>query len=269
MLALAGCAGDLPGSPASSAPAAVLTPVPGGATPGTSESAPPSASGAPSASDSTSSSPAPGGSDAPDAVAIVACDGTDVAFASAVLGSTVELLPDTPPGRGLQSYVDSGAGAELGLPRDGWRLASIKLPRATFIVPSAESWAFATLVEQADGSWQFDEGGTCDLVAKAPAALAFASWEVDASSPPMADATRFVMAAREQACANGRPPAERALPPIIDETATAVTITLLVRRLENADCQGNPSYPVEIALSRPLGERSLLDGSVYPPAQRN
>jgi hypothetical protein len=66
-----------------------------------------------------------------------------------------------------------------------------------------------------------------------------------------------------------QPPVERALPAIVDETSTTVTITLLLRRLENADCLENPSYPVKIALSQPLGGRTLLDGSAYPPSRRN
>ena len=265
VLAFTGCTGDPSESPAPPSPPAALTPVPGGATPRTSDSAP-----EPSGPDTSgSASPAPSGSDAPDAVATVACDGTDVSFPSGVLGSRVGLLPDTPPGRGLRAYVESTAGAELGLPRDGWRLASPRLPNAVFVAPTGKGWAFATVAEQGDGSWEFFEGGTCDVVAKAPAALAFASWNLDADAPPAADASQISVQAHEEACANGKPPGKRLLPLIVDETATTVTITILVRRLENADCQGNPRFPVEVTLSAPLGDRVLLDGSAYPPARRN
>jgi hypothetical protein len=267
VLALAGCAGGPPGSPAATSPPAVLTPVPGGATPGTSEPASTLSSGPPDAS--ASASLAPSGTDAPEAVATVGCGGTDVAFASAVLSSPVELLPDTPPGRGLRAYVETSAGAELGLPRDGWRLASLRLPNAVFVAPVADGWVFATLTEQADGSWEFFEGGRCDVVAKAPAALAFASWRLATDAPPAADASQVLVQAHEEACANGKPPADRLLPAIVDETPTTVTITILVRRLENADCQGNPRFPVDVTLSAPLGDRLLLDGSAYPPARRN
>ena len=125
------------------------------------------------------------------------------------------------------------------------------------------------MAQQADGSWEYDEGGHCELAAKTPAGLGFASWELDRATLPAADATRFSIAAREESCANGKPPAKRALPAIVDETATTVTITLLVRRLDNADCQKSPTYAVEIELSQPIGERTLLDGSAYPPARRN
>jgi hypothetical protein len=264
-LAFTGCAANPSESSAPPPPPAALTPVPGGATPATTDSAPVSA--APDASGSAS--PAPGGSDAPDAVATVACDGTDVSFPSGVLRSRVGLLPDTPPGRGLRAYVDSTAGAELGLPRDGWRLASLRLPNAGFVAPAGTGWAFATMAEQADGSWEFFEGGTCDLVAWTPAALAFASWNLDSGTAPAADTSQISVQAHEEACANGKPPGDRLLPVVVDETVTTVTITILVRRLENADCQGNPRFPLEVTLSAPVGGRALLDGSAYPPARRN
>jgi len=264
-LTFTGCAGDPRESPAPPSPPAVLTPLPSGATPGTNASAPePSA---PDASGSTS--PAPGGSPYPDAVSTVACDGTDVAFPSSVLGSGIGLDPDTPPGRALRSYVESTAGAELGLPRDGWRLASLRLPNAVFVAPTGQGWAFATVAEQADGSWEFFEGGTCDLVARVPAALTLASWNLDPATPLAAAASQISVQGHEEACANGKPPDGRLLPVIVDETPTTVTITIVVRRLANADCQESPRFPLQVTLSTPLGDRVLLDGSVYPPARRN
>jgi hypothetical protein len=263
-LALTGCAGD-PSEFSAPPQSAVLTPIPSGATPGVND--PTAGPSVPDASGSTS--PAPGGSEPPDAVATVACDGTDVAFPSSVLGSGIGLAPDTPPGRGLRSYVESTAGAELGLPRDGWRVASLRLPKAVFVAPAEKGWAFATVAEQADGSWEFFEGGTCNLVARVPAGLAFASWNLDAGTPLAADASQISVQAREEACANGKPPGDRLLPVIIDVNPATVTITILVRRLANADCQGNPSFPLQVTLSAPLGDRVLLDGSAYPPARRN
>ena len=262
-LALGSCAGDLAGSPTPSSPPPVLTPVPGGPTLEASDQVPPTAA----PGESASAEPSPTEIAPPPAPATVACDGTDVAFPSGVLHSTVFLLPDSPPGKGLLAYVE--AVPEANMPRDGWRLAAAKTGRATFVAPAKEGWVFATLAEQAVGSWEFDEGGTCDLVAKAPPALGFASWKLDPVAPPAADGTAIAVAAHEEACAGGQPPAGRALPPIVDETATTVTITLLVRRLDNADCQANPSYPVEITLAQPLGGRALLDGSAYPPSRRN
>jgi hypothetical protein len=250
-LALAGCADGSPrvsAQPAATAAAPTPAPSPSPSGPAT-QPAP---------------SPTPGESGPPPTVA---CKGTDVTFPSAVLGPTFELLPLTPAGRALAAYLGTAAASELGLPGDGWRRASAAMTRTTFVAPAGGAWAFATMAEQADGSWEFDEGGTCELEATAPAGLGFASWRLDPSGPG-ADATRLSISAQEEACASGKAPGVRALAPIVDETDTTVTIALLVRRLESADCQGNPWYPVDVTLSRPLGGRTLLDGSSYPPSRR-
>jgi hypothetical protein len=266
VLALAGCAGGPTGSPAASSTSSVLTPVPGEATPGIG-SASPAESSSPDAS-APPPSPAPSEDQVPDTPATVACNGTDVAFAASVLNSPVRVRPDTPIGAGLRRIIEAGLD-ELQFPPDGWRLASLKPGRATLVAPSGTSWVFATMAQQADGSWEYDEGGHCELAAKTPAGLGFASWELDPAAPPAADSTRLSIAGREVACANGKGPGERALPAIVDESAASVTITLLVRKLGSADCPSNPTYPVEVSLSQPLGTRALLDGSVYPPARRN
>jgi hypothetical protein len=210
-------------------------------------------------------STSPGPSSAP---TTLACNGTGVAFPFAALGTFAELLPLTPQGRALAAYVGTAAGAELGLPRDGWHRASLTPAKATFVASSSHGWAFATVALQADGSWAFDEGGSCDLTARAPAGLGFAVWRPDPSAKPAADATRLWVLGREAACANGQAPGPRLLTPIVDESSTTVTVTLLVERLPNADCQGNPWFPLDVMLSSPVGSRALLDGSTYPPTPR-
>ncbi len=253
-LALAACA-DGPGptarpSPALSGPAASA----GAATPS-------------GGGDATQ--PVPPTTPAPSAApATMACSGTDVAFPSAALGPLAEVLPLTPQGRALAAYVATTAATELGLPRDGWRRVSLTPAKATFVASSGRGWAFATVALQADGSWFFDEGGSCDLTAKAPAGLGFALWRPDPSARPAADATRLSVLAREAACANGQAPGPRLLAPIVEEAAMTVTVTLLVARLPNADCQANPWFRVDVSLSNPLGSRTLLDGSTYPPTRR-
>ena len=78
----------------------------------------------------------------------------------------------------------------------------------------------------------------------------------------------MTMLATELSCASGQPPGERLQAPVVVETSTTVTITLLVGRLGNADCQSNPAVPVVVRLTSPLGSRTLLDGSTYPATQR-
>ena len=255
LLALAGCA-DGP---------APVTPRPPASPAGPTASA--EATAAPPSIDATLpvSSSVPGESAAP---TTLACRGTAVAFRAAALGSLPELLPLSPEGRALAAYAGTDAGRELGLPRDGWFRVSAAPTGITFIAPSGGGWAFATIGKQADGAWDLDEGGPCELAARTPASLGFAPWRLEPAGRPAADSTRLSISAREEACADGRAPGGRLLAPVVDETATTVTVTLLVVRLPSADCPGNPRFPVEVALSRPVGSRALLDGSSYPAARR-
>ncbi|MGZ8662934.1 MAG: hypothetical protein ACXWYI_12750 [Actinomycetota bacterium] len=53
---------------------------------------------------------------------------------------------------------------------------------------------------------------------------------------------------------------------ILNEDEHAVSIVILVEPTNGAtDCQGNPAFPFMVELGSPLGEREILDASVYPP----
>lgn len=55
--------------------------------------------------------------------------------------------------------------------------------------------------------------------------------------------------------------------PQVVETATSVTVSWAVRRPTTAvSCVGYPALREQLPLSRPLGSRTLFDGSLYPPA---
>ena len=54
---------------------------------------------------------------------------------------------------------------------------------------------------------------------------------------------------------------------VLDETETTVSIVILVEP-RGGDCPSNPSFPFEIELPYPLGNRAILDASVYPPMER-
>ena len=53
------------------------------------------------------------------------------------------------------------------------------------------------------------------------------------------------------------------LAPVITYDADQVTIRIDAepRAVENANCQSNDAVPVSVALSEPLGERTLIDGA--------
>lgn len=94
-----------------------------------------------------------------------------------------------------------------------------------------------------------------------------ASWWVDPATLPLSASTRTIQGfIHEGACAGGQSPEGRILDPVIAYRSDAIEVTFTVaKRPGDQDCQGNPSFPVEIRLSQPLGTRTLLDGSVAPP----
>ncbi len=270
---------DLPGSP-SSPPQEPPTPVYGddlttlvghmvagvGFVPLGASPAPgsPDASVAPSPAGSSSPAPAPSG--AANADPTLVCGEGGVEFKASVLEAPAELTGPDQAIAALRSYL--AGGVYPGMPADGWRTVVASDASVTFLTQGTATWWFVTMTPDLAGSWQDSEEGECRLAVRLPTTMSYAEWHLDPKHPPKPGDSSVNVLATEMSCANGRPPGERLQAPLIVETGTTVTITLLVRRLGNADCPSNPEVPVVVRLTTPLGTRALLDGSTYPAAER-
>ena len=255
-LVAAGCAETPPTAVSAPAATASTATEPPPTPPAGGVSAPPSASASPVAAPSLQGS--------------LACDGTDLDFPADVLGreANAELAPG-PAAAALRAMVPTEAGQQLGLPARGWRLVTSSPTEAVFLAPTAGGWVYASTSIQ-DGTWQFWEGGACDLQVQLPEGVGFASWRVDPAHPLDPKQRSVAVLAQELACASGKPPVGRVLQPIVLETTTAVTIAIAVRHAPGGqDCQSTPEFPVEVTLGDELGSRALFDGSSVPPARRN
>ena len=107
-------------------------------------------------------------------------------------------------------------------------------------------------------SWPADELG-------APVA---ARWSLaDAQASPDPGATQLALMIAEIPCSSGSPIEGRTEPPVIETSATSVTITIRVRQLVSG-LQTCPLHlwPMTVQLPEPLGRRQLLDGGKVPPA---
>lgn len=116
-----------------------------------------------------------------------------------------------------------------------------------------------------DGEWTTRGWGGCQVEIQSdgfgPARLAT---ESDQSFP--ADSTELSFVINESDCASGQAPTNRDVVPFVTETEDAVSIVVLVERVEgDADCPGNPWHPITITLESPLGTRQLLDAHTFPP----
>jgi hypothetical protein len=144
--------------------------------------------------------------------------------------------------------------------------------RNLFGVPAAAEldppYAYARL-EMRDGKWAPVGWGQCNVELDAKG-WGNASFRVDPKSPPDPSSTRVLVQATENACAGGAPPTGRDVQAVVlDEDADSVSVVILVEPPSGAsDCPSNPPFPVEVQLGAPLGDRRILDASVYPASQR-
>ena len=73
----------------------------------------------------------------------------------------------------------------------------------------------------------------------------------------------------ELACASGRSPEGRIAPPTVIYREDSVTIIFGTRPLAGTQtCQARPPAEVSVDLREPIGNRVLLDGSVFPAEPR-
>ncbi|MFN8629450.1 MAG: hypothetical protein U0838_03760 [Chloroflexota bacterium] len=222
----------------------------------------PSPSGSPAATPSPIPSPSAIAGTGP----LLGCGQGDVRFRASLLDGEPALTGPDEAIRALRAYL--GTGADPGMPTDGWRTVAASDTAVTFLAPGGGTWWTITVAPDPAGGWQDWESGECHLAVVPPAGMAYAAWSLDPKHPPKPGATSVTVLATELACANGRPPGERLQAPVVVETGTSVTITILVKRLGNADCPGNPAVPVVVQLDAPLSTRTLLDGSTYPASER-
>lgn len=197
---------------------------------------------------------------------MLACGDTGIEFASSALSGPPTLAGPNAAVAALRAFTADGDYA--GMPASGWRTVTATGASLTFLAHGANDWWFVTVAADATGGWQAWEYGECHLAVYLPDSLTYAEWRLNPKHPPKPDAAAVTVLATEQACANGRPPGSRMLAPVVVETDTTVTLTLVVRRLGNADCPSNPEVSVVVPLQMALGTRTLLDGSAFPPAPR-
>lgn len=118
---------------------------------------------------------------------------------------------------------------------------------------------------QQPGSWKWRDLGTCLMGLSVESDRSRADVFLDPDHlPASGDQVMHVMI-RETACASGRSPLGRVLPPVLRIEASSITVLITVSRLPGEqDCQGVDAVPYDLVLPEPLGERTLLDGGHVP-----
>lgn len=176
--------------------------------------------------------------------------------AAAALRTLLETSADD---EDIEVMVDS-------FPRNGWRRVFQSDREVLFVAPEDgdRRWVMVRFARGATG-WEDDGYAQCHMELALPEGIGPATWWLDpAAGPPGQEATELSAIIQEQSCASGQSPEGRVLAPAIVYGADAITITIAVRVI-GGDCQMTPEFPLTIQLAEPLGDRALLDGSVFPP----
>jgi len=94
-----------------------------------------------------------------------------------------------------------------------------------------------------------------------------ARFQLDPTLPLDPDSSTIPVLATEMNCASGQPPDDRDVRAVVlDDDAETISVVILVEPVDGAaNCQGNPAFPFAVDIGSPLGERHVLDASVYPP----
>jgi hypothetical protein len=153
-----------------------------------------------------------------------------------------------------------------GLPSTGWQRVISTPSSVLFVAPDGAGWSMVQLTAAADG-WFMDLSGACSLVLALPEGVGRASWWLDpAAGRPAANATFVAAVVLEEACASGKSPAGRVLPPVISATDATISVMIAIRRRPGGqDCPGNPPLAITIDLGEAIGTRKLLDAGEFPP----
>jgi hypothetical protein len=123
--------------------------------------------------------------------------------------------------------------------------------------------------EWTNGSWLPRGWGQCRIELSAPG-WGNARFALDPVHKPDPESATLRVLATEVSCAGGRSPDGRDVRAVVlDETDEWVSIVILVEPASGGQtCPGNPSFPFEVQLPSPLGDRAVLDASVYPAIER-
>jgi hypothetical protein len=131
-------------------------------------------------------------------------------------------------------------------------------------------YGWAELTREGDG-WEPGGGfGGCDINVTAPG-FNSATFVLDPTVKPDPARTSISVLAWEHACADGRPPEGRQVRPVMlsaDESSVSILVLVQPDPTPRETCPYNPSFPLEIELGAPLGDRLVFDASFQPALER-
>ncbi len=198
---------------------------------------------------------------------LLTCGGAERFPSAALAGVGAAELEDDAPTAVLKSILAEPADPDI-FPDHGWHRVAVGPGGVLFVAPGqGVPWVQVAATPAADG-WTADLYGECHAQPVTPDGIGLADFWLDsAAGRPGPDATTLSGFIHERSCASGKPPNGRIQAPMVVFGEGSVVVTVTVRQRPGAqDCPGNPDTTrITIELGQPLGDRVILDGSVFPP----
>ena len=157
------------------------------------------------------------------------------------------------------------------LPAGDWSVMHIDEDSATFAIVEGNVIAGRASFRLAGDRWVLSGygggGRPCESRVPLPPGIAHVRVHLDPDTLPRPASTSIFLFVEDIDCSNGREIDNELRGPQIIETDDEVLVAFAVIPVWGvATCQGAPATSVRVDLSRPLGERALLNGALMPPA---
>lgn len=157
------------------------------------------------------------------------------------------------------------------IPAGAWSVMHIDEDSATFAIVEGNVIAGTASFRLAGDRWVLSGygggGRPCESRVPLPPGIAHVRVHLDPNTLPRPASTSIFLFVQDIDCSNGRKIGDELRGPQIIETDDEVLVAFAVIPVWGvATCQGGPATPVTVELSRPLGERALLNGAMMPPA---
>lgn len=157
------------------------------------------------------------------------------------------------------------------LPAGDWSVMHVDEDSATFAIVEGNVIAGRASFRLAGDRWVLSGygggGRPCESRVPLPPGIAHVRVHLDPDTLPRPASTSIFLFVEDIGCSNGREIDNELRGPQIIETDDEVLVAFAVIPVWGvATCQGAPATSVRVDLSRPLGERALLNGALMPPA---
>lgn len=153
--------------------------------------------------------------------------------------------------------------------RATWRLVHEEAERATFVAELRSAWGCIVVARQG-GVWtEAEEAEASEIRVILGEGLEPARWQ-PTSVETSPDATTLRLLVEEPDCAGSSDATTRIIQPLVEYARDSVTITFGVRPVDanlGVACPSNRLTAAVLVLAKDVGDRVLLDGSVYPPRE--